>query len=200
MFGSQLLIKISEINNGCGAQVARMKLAIVTEDAVQGLQAEIPAPALALQLIEKADRLDIVLKGRQAMFFTECGQEMFAIVTKGGVADIMTQGNGLNEILIEMEEAADGPGNSGDQLHMQDPMGDVVIGDQAEDLGLVYVAGVCPGVEDTVGIQRIGLSVTSFRLFLSSSGLNAQAGSRRKAPLFIDIELVLDGKKKCLWV
>jgi hypothetical protein len=55
-------------------------------------------------------------------------------------------------------------------------------------------------VEDTVGIQRIGLSVTSFRLFLSSSGLNAQAGSRRKAPLFIDIELVLDAKKKCLWV
>jgi len=55
-------------------------------------------------------------------------------------------------------------------------------------------------MEDTVGVQGIGLPVTSFRLFLSSSGLNAQAGGRRKAPLFIAIELVLDGKKKCMWV
>jgi len=177
-----------------------MQLTIVAEDAVKGLQAEIPAPALAFELIEKADRLDIVLKGWEAMFVTESGQEIFAIVTKRGVADVMAQGDGLNEILVEMEETADGSCNTRDQLNMQNPMGDVVIGDQAEDLGFVYIAGVCLGVENAVGVQGVGLPVTSFCLLLSSSGLNAQAGNRRKTLLFVAIELVMDGKKKCVRV
>ena len=78
------------------------------------------------------------------MFGTECGQEMFAIVTERGVADIMAQGDGLNEIFVEMEKTADGSGNAGDQLHVQNPVGNVVVGDQAEDLGLVDVAGIGP--------------------------------------------------------
>ena len=134
------------------------------------------------------------------MFGAECGQEMFAIVTERGVADVMAKGDGLNEVLVEMEKAADGSGNAGDQLHVQDPVGDVVVGDQAEDPGLVDVAGVGPGVEDAVSIQGIGLSVTFSCFILSSFGMNTQSSGRRKAPLLILIEVVQDGKKERVWV
>jgi hypothetical protein len=111
------------------------------------------------------------------------------------MADIMAKGNGLDEILVEMEKTANGSGDAGDQLHVQDPVGDVVVGDQAEDLGLVDVTGVGPGMEDAVGIQGIGLPVTSSRLVFSSLGMNAQGSGRRKATLFIPIEFVQDDQK-----
>jgi hypothetical protein len=180
--------------------VARVQFAIVAENTIQSLQAEIPALPLAFQLIEKAYRLDIVLKGGQAVFGAECGQEMFAIVTERGVADVMAKGDGLNEVFVEMEKAADGSGNAGDQLHVQDAVGDVVVGDQAEDLGLVDVAGVGPGVEDAVSIQSIGLPIAFMRLVLSSFGMNAQSSGRRKTSLLILIEAVQEGKQECVWV
>jgi hypothetical protein len=177
-----------------------MQFSIVTENAIQGLQTEIPALPFAFQLIEKTYRLDIVLKRGESMLCAKCGQEMLTIVTKRGVADIMAKGDGFNEILVEMEEAADCSGNAGDQLHMQNPVGDVVVCNQAEHLCLVDVAGVCPRMEDAVGIEGIGLTMTPSRLSRSSFGLNTQAGGRRKASLLFLIEVVKNGKKDCMWV
>ncbi len=114
-----------------------------------------------------------MLKRGEAVFGTEYGQEMLAIVTERGMADIMAKGDGLNEIFVEMEKAADGSGNTGDQLNVQDSVGDVVVGDQAKDLGLIDVTGVGPGVEDAISIQGIGLPVPSYRFFFSSLSMNA---------------------------
>jgi hypothetical protein len=168
----------------------------VAENTIEGLKTEIPALALAFQLIEKADRLNIMLKRGEAVPDTERGQEMFAIMAERRVTDVMAQGDGLNKILVEMEKAAYGSGDAGDQLHMQNPVGDVVIGDQAEDLSLVDVTGVGLGVEDAVGIQGIGLPVAISCLFATPLCLNAEAGSRRQAALLFAVEVIFDGQQE----
>ena len=40
------------------------------------------------------------------------------------------------------------------QLHVQDPVADVLVIDEVEDLGLINVAGVGPGVQDAIGVHR----------------------------------------------
>jgi hypothetical protein len=79
---------------------------------------------------------------------------------------------------------------------MENTVGNVVVANQAEDLGLVDVTGVCPRVKDAVGIHGVGLTVTLPGLIFSSLGMNAEAGGRRKATLLIEVEGVLDGKKE----
>ncbi len=65
-------------------------------------------------------------------------------MAKGWVADIVAQRNGFDQILVEIEIAADGSGYPRNQLNMKDPVGDVVVSDQAENLGFVDIAGIGP--------------------------------------------------------
>ena len=79
----------------------------------------------------------------------------------------------LDQILIQTKKTADGPGDPGNQLNMQAPMGDMVVGNQAEYLGLVDIPGVGPGVEDPVGIEGKILAVALLLFFVSPQGLGA---------------------------
>jgi hypothetical protein len=72
----------------------------MTEDAVQNLKGEIPSPTFSFKFIEKADRLDIMLKRRQAMFQADFRKKRFAIMAEWRVADIMAKGNGFDEVFI----------------------------------------------------------------------------------------------------
>jgi hypothetical protein len=40
------------------------------------------------------------------MFYTQFGEEPFSIVSKWGMANIVSKGNGLYKVLIQMEQAA----------------------------------------------------------------------------------------------
>jgi hypothetical protein len=97
-----------------------------------------------------------------------------------------------------MEKPANGSGNAGDQLDMEDSVGDMVIGNQTEDLGLVDVPGVGAGVKDAVGIQGIGLAVPPSGFLNSPLGMNAQAGCGGKAALLIEVEGLLDAEQESM--
>ncbi len=71
---------------------------------------------------------------------------------EGGVPDIMTQSNGLNEVQIQIQSPADGTGDPGYQLHMQAASGDIIVADQRKHLGLVGVAVVVGAVHDPVDV------------------------------------------------
>ena len=61
-------------------------------------------------------------------------------------------------------------------------MGDVVVGDEGKDLGLVYVSCVGKGMKDPVGINGKGASVVFCKDFFRAfpSGVFAQCGIGRK--------------------
>ena len=55
-----------------------------------------------------------MLKPTNTMATTDVGKIPLAIVSEGSVADIMTEGNGLDEILVQPEKAANVPGYFGE--------------------------------------------------------------------------------------
>ena len=69
-------------------------------------------------------------------------QNMFTFMPERRVTDVMAQGNCLDQIFIQSQKASCCSGDSGDQLHMQHTMCDVVIVDQRKNLGFVDIAGI----------------------------------------------------------
>lgn len=170
LFGAVFLIKPGKVDLRLGAECSGVHFAIMAENAVKGLDTEVPAASLALELVEKSHGLQVVLKWRQAMFHAEFGQKGFSVMTEGWMADIMPEGYCLDQVFVQVEEAANSAGNARNQLHMQYPVGDVVVFNQAEYLGFVYVPGICLGVQNTVGIKGELLAISLSVFLLSACG------------------------------
>ena len=120
----------------------------MTGDAGKGLQGQIQGE----YLIQHPGGMDIVGKIPAGMLVVQIVQEHLAAVGKGCMADVMTQGDGLDQIQVQVQGAADGPGDPGHQLHMEAAAGDVIIFDQGEYLGLVRIPVVVGAVHDPVNI------------------------------------------------
>jgi hypothetical protein len=171
-----------------------MELSVMAENPVQNLQTEIPPLPLFLDLLQKPYSLNIMQKGTNSIALGNFGEEALPVMPKGGVADVMSQGYGLNQIFIEPQKTADGPGNFRHKLNMKYPMGDMVMFNQIKDLGLVYITGVGQGVEDTVRIQGEMLSMTGGRIFIrfSPDGLGTFTGPWRQQIFLILVQLMFD--------
>ena len=87
------------------------------------------------------------------------------------MADIMAQSNCLDQIFIKLQEPANCSCNSGNKLDMKDPVGYVVVIDQAKYLGFVNISDISPGVEDTISVKCKLLAVTSSFLKMSPGTL-----------------------------
>ena len=72
------------------------------------------------------------------------------------MADVVTEGNGLDEIQVQMEGRADGAGDAGDQLNVEGATGDVVVFVEGKDLGLVGIAVVVGAMHDLVNVMHEG--------------------------------------------
>ena len=96
-------------------------------------------------------------------------------MTERRVPDVVTEGNPFYEILIEPQKSADRSCNFGNQLHMQNTVGDVVIFNKVEHLRLINVPGIGKGVKDPIRVHCKVLPVPSvdFILFLSSDRMPA---------------------------
>ena len=167
-----------------------MGFAVVAQDAVQHLEGEVEPPALFFQAIQKAHALDTVEKGADAMGLAEIRQDALPVVAEGRVADIMAQGDGLQQIFIQAQKLADGPGDLGQELDVQHPVADMFVFDEVKDLGFVDVAGIGLGVEDAVGVHGKILAVTlGDPLFKAPPhGRHTPAGIRREPGFLLLIQ------------
>ena len=80
-------------------------------------------------------------------------------MTKGGMANVMSQGYRLDEVFIKPQKTPDGPGYLGNQLYVKNPVGDVIVLHKVKHLCLVYVSGIGEGVKYSVCVQRKVLPV-----------------------------------------
>jgi hypothetical protein len=108
-------------------------------------------PALSLDLFKESHPLDVVKKVLPVVP-REFERNFFPIVAERGMANIMT-GDGIDQVFIQSEKAADGPGDFGNELDVKDSMGDVVILDEIEYLCFVDVSGIGKGMEDPVRVE-----------------------------------------------
>lgn len=119
-------------------------------------------------------------------------KNVLTLMSKRRMTDIVPQGNGLNQILIEPEKAANGPGNARNHLHMQHPVGDMVVVHQGEDLSFIDIAGVGFGMEDTVGILGKRLAMVSQDFPSPADGIAAEASKSTESGVFPIIQFLLD--------
>ena len=131
----------------------------MAEDPIKHLQGKVATAPLFLNFLQKSYTLNVMKKTTYTMGLTQFGKETFPIMTEWRMADIMAQSNGLRQIFIESQKAGDGPGNFADQLHMQHPMGDMIILDKIENLGFVDVSGIGHRMKNSVRVQRKVLPV-----------------------------------------
>jgi len=95
-----------------GSNAVGVDFTAMAEYAVQGLLVEVPAPSFAFQVVKKTNRLNIVLKRRQAIFYTEIREKIFSVMAKWCMAYIVPKGDGFNEVFVKTKKTADSSGNS----------------------------------------------------------------------------------------
>jgi len=167
-------------------------LAVVAEDAVQDLEGEIQPPAVFFHPLQEPDALDAVEKRPDIVLLAKSGEDPFAIMAEGGVTDVVAQGDGFDEVLVEAQVTADGAGNLGQELDVEDPVADVLVFYEIKDLGLVDIAGIGSGMQDAVGVHRVILAVAFLNpLFkAAAAGLGALGGIGGQANFLLPVELL----------
>lgn len=83
-------------------------------------------------------------------------QVRLARVGERRMADIVPQGDGLNQIQVEMQRGAQGARDSGYQLYMQAAPGNVVVFDQRKHLRLVNIPVIVGTVQNFVHVMHEG--------------------------------------------
>jgi len=169
-----------------------VRLPVVAENAVQDLEGEVQPPAVFFHPLQEPDALDAVEEWPNTVLFAEAGEDAFAVMAERGVADVVAQSNGLDEVLVEAKIPADGAGYLGKQLDVEHPMADVLVFYEIKDLGLVNVTRVGPGMEDTIRVHREILAVAFLdALFKAASdGLGAPGGIGGEAHFLLPVELL----------
>jgi hypothetical protein len=126
----------------------------VAENAVQDLEGEVESPPPLFQAIEKADTLDAMEKRTDAVSLADAREDALAVVAERRVANIMAQGDSLQEVLVQAQKLADGASDLRQELDVQHPMADMFVVDEVKDLGLVDATGIGLGVEDAIGVCK----------------------------------------------
>ena len=111
---------------------------------------------------------------------TDLGENAFALMTKRRMTYIMAERDRLDQILVEPEKATDSSSNTRDDLNMQNPVSDMIVVNQRENLGFIDIAGIGFGMEDAVGILGKGLPVIRQGFAGPANGITARAGKDTK--------------------
>ena len=145
-------VELLKAGQGLGGVLLALQLSVVGSNAVEGLEADV----VGEDLVQHTHRVDVVVKVPSRLLMVKLIQVSFSRMSEGRMADVVSQGDGFNEIQVQMKGGADGAGDAGYQLHVEGAAGNVVIFAQRKDLGLVGVAVVIGAVHDLVDVVHKG--------------------------------------------
>ena len=143
----------------------------VLVEALEDLEGEIEAGELGIFCLDQfhdAEALLIVIEA--AMGAHEAVELGLAGMAERGVAEIVGEGDGLREVLIEGEGARDRAGDGGDLDGMGEAGAEVIGGAAEEDLGLVLEPAEGAGMDDPGAIPLVLGSVGVARLAVLAAG------------------------------
>jgi hypothetical protein len=122
------------------------------------------------------------------------GEDFFTIMPKRGMPEIMAKGDSLDEIFVEPKKAPNSSCNLRDKLDVENSVGNMIILNEIENLGLVNIPGIGQGVEDSVCVERKVLPMPfQYHFFLlSPQGLSAWTGPGCQHSFLSNIELFSD--------
>jgi hypothetical protein len=124
------------------------------DDAFADFKGEIEAGihgVAVLVVFDDVEGVDVVLEAE-----TEAGKDaiegFFAGVGKGGVADVVSEGEGFGEVFVDAEDAGGGAGELGDFEGVGEAIAEVIGDAGGEDLGFGFETTEGAGVDDAVAV------------------------------------------------
>ena len=161
-------------------------------DAVPDLEGQVEPLAVVLELLDDAQALVGVVEA----VGQELAQRLLAGVAERGVAEVVAQGDGLGQVLVEAEGLGDRPGDLGDLEAVRQPRPVVVAERREEDLGLVLEAAEGLRVDDPVPVA-LEVGPEDVLGFGPDAALRpgAEAGLGRQELLLGLLQLFADGHR-----
>ena len=120
----------------------------MVQDAVPHFDGEVEALAVLFEDVYDAQRLLGVVEPRGA----EVVEHPLPHMPEGSVAEVVPQGDGLRQILIEGEAAGDGAGDLGDIEGVREPRHVVVPVGREKDLRLILEAQERFGIDNSIPV------------------------------------------------
>ena len=130
----------------------------VLDDAFADAEGEVEAAVggvALLEVLDDAEGVEVVVEAA-AVALEALVEGAFAGVAEGRVADVVDQGEGLGEVLVEAEGGGGGTGYLGDLHGVGEAAAEVVGGAAGEDLGLAGEAAKGPGLDDALAVALEG--------------------------------------------
>ncbi len=154
----------------------------VVEDAVADAHGEVEPRPVPFDLLHDAEALLVVQERPAVPLAKDLVQRLLARVTEGRVPQIVPHGDGLDEVLVQVERPAHGAGEARDLKGVRQPRAVVVALGRDEDLCLVLQPAERLGVDDAVAVALVrvaeGIGLLG-RLPLLGPGTR---GERRRRP------------------
>ncbi len=150
--GLHQVVQLLEGGRVTQAQHLLGELAVVAEHPIERLQRDVAA----VQVVEHPHRVHVVVEGAPGARAVAGREEPLAGVAEGGVARVVAERDGLNEVAVQPEQAPDAPGHAAHELHVQAAPRDLVVLGEGEHLGLVGVAVVGGQVQHLLDVAHEG--------------------------------------------
>ena len=179
--GGDQAVEGAELRQPARLEDLLLELAVVREAAVQGLQAHVAAA----EHVDHAHGLDVVEEPPAGAGVEGVVQEALASVAEGRVPEVVAERDGLDEVEVQAQGAPDVASDARHELHMQPAAREVVVGPEAEDLGLSGHSVVGGKVNYLLGIADEGRTDRGVAVALggaAADGRGVPAGEGRKLP------------------
>jgi len=132
-----------------------------------------------LDLFHDAQAVHVVFEAAAAAH--EPGQFGFPLVTEGGMAEVMGEGDGLGQVGVQLQRAGDIPRDGGHFHGMGEPGAEMVAAAVQENLGLVFKPAEGAGMDDAVAVPLIlGAPDRGFLTVFAAPGIRAELGVGRQ--------------------
>ena len=145
--------------------------ALVLLQAFANFEGQIQSGKIGIGVFQQFDHpqtLPVVLE--TAVIAHAFGQDFFAGMPEGRVAEIVGQGDRFRQIFIEGKGPGDGPANGGNFNRMGQPRSQVIAGAVQKNLGFVFEPPKCARMNDpgAVALKFSPIGVALLRIFSSS--------------------------------
>ena len=141
-----------EVVQAARLEALALELAVVADDAVERLERHVAA----LQHVEHAHALHVVAEPPAGALVVDVVQEALARMSERRVAEVVPERDGLYEVEVEPEGAADVARDAADELLVEAAAGEVVVLAEREHLRLAVEAVVRGGVHDLLRVAHEG--------------------------------------------
>lgn len=173
--------------------IAGFDFAGMLDDSFPHLEGEVQAGETGITLFETlhdAEGVNVVIEDiAEALHLAV--EFLLAGVAEGRVAEVVGEGESFGEIFIEAKGGGDGAGDLGHFHSVREAVAEMVRNGGGKDLGLVFQAAKCAGMDDAIAIAPEVIAVSVRELGVTASFGATHRESQESERLWVHARLLI---------